>query len=36
MKRTETFSGKSIEEAKAKAADEFGVPEENIQFTVLE
>lgn len=36
MKRTEIFSGKSIEEAKAKAADEFGVSEENIQFTVLE
>ncbi len=36
MKKSEVFSGKSIEEAKAKAAESFGVTEDKIVFTVLE
>ena len=30
------FYGKSIDEAKAKAAEAFGVSEEKIKFTVIE
>lgn len=36
MKKCEVFSGNSIEEAKAKAVNEFGVAEEKITFTVIE
>ena len=36
MKKSEIFSGNSIEEAKAKAAESFGVDEEKITFTVIE
>lgn len=34
--KNEIFSGRSISEAKAKAVESFGVPEEKIKFTVLE
>ncbi|MBQ8435356.1 MAG: protein jag [Oscillospiraceae bacterium] len=36
MKKNEIFSGKSIDEAKAKAVESFGVSEEKITFTVIE
>lgn len=36
MKKEEVFSGKSVEEAKSKAAESFGVSEDLITFTVLE
>ena len=36
MKKVQVFSGKTIEEAKEKAAETFGVPEEKITFTVIE
>lgn len=36
MKKSELFYGKSIEEAKAKAVESFGVEEEKITFTVIE
>ena len=36
MKKVQVFSGKTIEEAKEKAIETFGVPEEKITFTVIE
>lgn len=36
MKMLEVFSGKSVEDAKEKAAESFGVSKELITFTVLE
>lgn len=36
MKKSEIFYGKSIEEAKEKAVNSFGVSEEKIKFTVIE
>ena len=36
MKKSEVFSGSSIEEAKAKAVQSFGVDEDKIVFTVIE
>ncbi|MBE6844390.1 MAG: protein jag [Ruminococcus sp.] len=36
MKKNEIFSGRSIDEAKVKAVESFGVSEEKITFTVIE
>lgn len=36
MKKSEIFSGRSVEEAKAKAAESFGVSEDKIVFSVIE
>ena len=36
MKKVQVFSGKTIEEAKEKAVEAFGVPENEIVFTVIE
>ncbi|MGN0613601.1 MAG: RNA-binding cell elongation regulator Jag/EloR [Porcipelethomonas sp.] len=36
MKKSEVFSGKSIEEAKSKAAESFGVSKDKISFNVIE
>ncbi len=36
MKKVQVFSGKTIEEAKEKAIETFGIPEEKITFTVIE
>ena len=36
MKKVQVFSGKTIEEAKEKAVETFGIPEEKITFTIIE